>query len=167
MVGRRSEIEAMSARIEALEREVQRLAARAAAAGPLLDDARRLEELAERAERLSRATTVAVDELQKLTTRAGVGGARFRADINKVYQAASHGYVSLYFVAGRTAKIQIVVGPTNPPDEVVGEVNTVNDTNSSVGAVVRAGEFWGARFRGGWDAKGNGSGFVCVFTPLF
>jgi hypothetical protein len=166
-MGRRREIETMTARIEALEREVQRLSARTAAAGPLLDDARRLEELAGRAERCSRATTVLVDELQGLTTRAGVGGARFRAEINKVYQASSHGYASLYFQGGRTAKIQIVVGTTSPPDEVVGEVNTVNDLNPSTGAVIRAGEFWGARFRDGWDAKGNGSGFVCVFTPLF
>ncbi|GAA5202073.1 hypothetical protein GCM10023322_83240 [Rugosimonospora acidiphila] len=166
-MSRRDEIEAMTARIEALEREVQRLSARTAAAGPLLDDARRLEELAERAERLTRATTVAVDGLRGLTAQAGVGEARFRAEINKVYQATSPGYVSLYFVGGRTGVIQLVVGTTNPPDEVVGEVNTLNDLNSSAGAIVRTGEFWGARFRGGWDVKRNGSGFVCVFTPLF
>ncbi|GIH17739.1 ABC transporter C-terminal domain-containing protein [Rugosimonospora africana] len=167
-MGRRSEIEAMTARIEALEREVQRLSARTAAAGPLLDDSRRLEELAERAERLSRDTTVAIDELTGLATRAAVGGApRFRAEINKVYRATSLGFVSLYFVGGRTGCIQIVAGTTDPPDEVVGEVNTMSDISSSAGAVVRAGEFWGARFRGGWNARGNGSGFVCVFTPLF
>ena len=114
-----------------------------------------------RAERLCHATTAAVTGLQSLTDRSGVATPRFRAKLDTVYRAETLGYVSLYFVGGRTDKVELLVGPGTPPAESVGQVNTTNDINSSVGAIVRPGEYWLAR------SKNSSSACVCLFTPLF
>jgi hypothetical protein len=81
---------------------------------------------------------------------------RFQAALDTVYRAKSFGYVAVYFVTGRTARMRLLVGPENPPTTSVG-------SGDYIGGIVRPGEYWmAATHRPGLKA-----GFECVFTPLF
>ena len=94
-------------------------------------------------------------------TKSGTG--RFEAALDTVYQATTYGYVAVYFVGGRTARMHLLVGPQSPPTTSVGYANSGSEINSYMGTLVRPGEYWmAATHRPGMKA-----GFECVFTPLF
>ncbi|WP_433271934.1 hypothetical protein ACQPZF_14540 [Actinosynnema sp. CS-041913] len=100
------------------------------------------------------------DRVAHLTGLLGTllqGEDRFQAALNTVYQARTSGYVAVYFVGGRTARMRLLTGPQSPPTTSVGYGDTY------VGGVVRAGEFWMAATH----RPGIKAGFECVFTPLF
>jgi hypothetical protein len=136
-----------------LESRVEELETRVA---QLLEDNGRVPELAERAENALKA-------LAKLAEPAGLTEQRFEANLDTVYQATTYGYVAVYFVGGRTARMHLLVGPTSPPTTSVGYANSGSDINSYMGTIVRPGEYWmAATHRTGMKA-----GFECIFTPLF
>jgi hypothetical protein len=136
-----------------LESRVEELEARVA---QLLEDNGRVPELADRAENALKA-------LAKLAEPAGLTEQRFEANLDTVYQAATYGYVAVYFVGGRTARMHLLVGPTSPPTTSVGYANSGSEINSYMGTIVRPGEYWmAATHRTGMKA-----GFECIFTPLF
>lgn len=148
--------EALYARIQELEGRVERLTG---LLGNLLDDDDRHTRLTDLAERTGAA-------LRALETRAeplGIGAARFEAALDTVYRATSHGYVAVYFVGGRTARMRLLVGPQSPPTTSVGYANSGSDINSYMGTVVRPGEYWMAATHN----PGMKAGFECVFTPMF
>lgn len=82
--------------------------------------------------------------------------------IGVVHRAEATGYVSLYFVGGRTATVRLLVGWGDPQTECICEANTRNDLNSYAGGIVRKDEYWTLESK-----LGDRSGFECVFTPLF
>ena len=136
-----------------LESRVEELETRVA---QLLEDNGRVPELAERAENALKA-------LAKLAEPAGLTEQRFEANLDTVYQATTYGYVAVYFVGGRTARMHLLVGPTSPPTTSVGYANSGSEINSYMGTIVRPGEYWmAATHRTGMKA-----GFECIFTPLF
>jgi hypothetical protein len=100
--------------------------------------------------------------LRERATAAGVGLPRVRLDFGAVHRAEVTGYVSLYFVGGRTNKMRLLVGWNDPPADCIGEVNTTNGEQTYAGGIVRQGEYWTVA-----SNHGNRSGFECVFTPLF
>jgi hypothetical protein len=100
------------------------------------------------------------ERLDRLTM-TGVG--RFEAALDTVYQATCHGYVAVYFVGGRTARMHLLVGTQSPPTTSVGYANSGSEINSYMGTVVRPGEYWMAATH----KPGMKAGFECVFTPLF
>ena len=162
MFGRGREVDELQAKIDAMEQQIAELAGATAAARPLLEDARRLEELAERAARSRQDTEATLDGLQRAVAATGLRKPRARLPLNAVHRADVLGYVSLYYNAGFTDDIQLLVGDEDPPTEIACEANTRNDINSYAGAIVRPGEYWMVQSK-----KGDQSGFVCVFTPLF
>ncbi|WP_033438151.1 hypothetical protein [Saccharothrix sp. NRRL B-16314] len=148
--------DALYARVQELEGRVERLTG---LLGTLLDDGdrhARLIELAERAEGALRA-------LEARSGLMGIGEPRFQAALDTVYQAKTFGYVAVYFVGGRTARVRLLIGPHNPPDTSVGCANSGSDINSYIGGIVRPGEYWMAATH----RPGLKSGFECLFTPLF
>jgi hypothetical protein len=153
----REELAALRARVDQLEKEVQHLRAATELARPLLDDAGRLAGWAEEARRLNEATSAAADTMRALTAAAGIGQPRFRPRLNKVYQAKTPGYVGVGFVGGRTGRVEIVVGASNPPTQPV----TWTWPDGYAGTIVRAGEYWMLR------AQDQTLGYRCVFGPLF
>jgi hypothetical protein len=146
----RSGNEALFARVQELEGRVERLTG---LLGNLLDDEdrhARLNDLATRAETALRA-------LEQRAELAGIGAPRFKAALDTVYQATTFGYVAVYFVGGRTARMRLLIGPQSPPTTSVGYAD------SYLGGIVRPGEYWvAATHRPGMKAD-----FECVFTPLF
>lgn len=156
------ELKEMQARIERLEQHVARLSGAMMAAGPLLADSRRLEELAGRAGQLSAAADGALAALGERAAAAGVGLPRSRPDFGTVHRAEATGYVSAYFVGGWNDKLRLLVGWDDPPTECICEANTTNDLNSYVGGIVRKGEYWTIACK-----RPTKLGFECVFTPLF
>jgi hypothetical protein len=158
----KDELNALQERVAQLEAHIAQLTAAVAPARALLDDSRRLEELGERAARLSAAADSALLGIQQLATSTGVALPRTRPAFNTVYQAEATGYVSLFFTGGRTDILQLLAGPDNPPTECICEANTRNDLNSYAGGIVRKGEYWTVVSR-----TGLRSGVECVFTPLF
>ena len=114
----------------------------------------RIEQLEGRVEQL----TGLLGELTgKEERRAWFAEPRFPAALDTVYLARTLGYVSVYFVTGRTARVRLLVGPQDPPTTSVGYV-----ASSYLGGVVRPGEFWMAATH----KPGLKTGFECVFTPL-
>jgi len=89
---------------------------------------------------------------------ARVGQQRFMVELNTVYHATSFGHVAVYFVGGRTARVRLLVGQSNPPATSVGHA----DASSSIGGIVRPGEYWMVATR----RPGVKAGFEGVFTPL-
>jgi hypothetical protein len=148
--------DALYARVQELEGRVERLTG---LLGTLLDDGdrhARLTELAERAEGALRA-------LEARSGAVGIGEPRFQAALDTVYQAKTFGYVAVYFVGGRTARMRLLIGPQNPPTASAGSASASSGVNSYIGGVVRPGEYWmAATHRPGLKA-----GFECVFTPIF
>ncbi|XVS66777.1 hypothetical protein ACQPYE_12155 [Actinosynnema sp. CA-299493] len=143
--------EALHARIQELEGRVDQLTG---LLGNLVEDEERharLIELAERAEGALRS-------LEGRAASAGIGEPRFPAALDTIYQAKTFGYVSVYFVSGRTAQVRLLVGPQDPPTTSVGYV-----ASGYLGGVVRPGEFWLAATH----KPGLKTGFECVFTPVF
>jgi hypothetical protein len=148
--------DALYARVQELEGRVEHLTTRM---GALLDDEdrhARLTELATRAEGTLRA-------LEALAEPVGVGEPRFEAALDTVYRATTYGYVSVYFVGGRTARMRLLVGPQSPPTTSVGYANSSGEINSYMGGIVRPGEYWMAATH----RTGINAGFECIFTPLF
>lgn len=148
MFGSRDDV--LHSRVQELEARVKYLTD---VVGTLLQDE-------ERHTRLTELTARADGALRALEARAasvGVGEPRFQAALDTVYQAKTSGYVAVYFVGGRTARMRLLVGPQNPPTTSVGH------TDSYVSGVVRPGEFWMAAT----PRPGMKAGFKCVFTPLF
>jgi hypothetical protein len=87
---------------------------------------------------------------------------RFEAALDTVYQAATYGYVAVYFVGGRTARMHLLVGNQSPPTTSVGYANSGSEINSYMGTIVRPGEYWMAATH----KPGLNAGFECIFTPL-
>lgn len=152
----------MQDRIAQLEDRIGQLIAALAATRPLLEDSLRLEDATIRVGQLAAAADTALLGLQERAKTAGVGLARSRPTFDTVHRAEVTGYVSLYFVGGRTNKIELLVGREDPPTDCVGELNTTNGPTTYVGGIVRQGEYWTLVCR-----HGNTSGYQCVFTPLF
>lgn len=152
----RSRDEALYARMQELEGRVERLTG---LLGNLLDDEDRHARLTDLTERTGAA-------LRALETRAeavGIGGPRFEAALDTVYHARTHGYVAVYFVGGRTARMRLLVGRQSPPTTSIGYANSSSEINSYMGGIVRPGEYWMAATH----HPGMKAGFECVFTPLF
>ena len=59
-----------------------------------------------------------------------------------MYRAKSHGYVAVYFVGGRTARMRLLVGTQSPPTTSVGYANSGSEINSYMGVSVHPGEYW-------------------------
>ncbi len=101
-------------------------------------------------------------ELQQQVNKNGARQRRTRASLNQVHHADETGYVALYFIGGRTDTVQLLMGPTNPPEICVSELNCQAGINSYAGGVVRQGEYWMAE-----SALGEDSGVRCCYTPFF
>ena len=154
MLGSRDE--ALYARVQELEGRVERLTG---LLGNLLDEDDRHARLTDLAER----TGAALRTLETRAESAGIGEPRFEAALDTVYRAKSHGYVAVYFVGGRTARMRLLVGTQSPPTTSVGYANSGSEINSYMGGIVRPGEYWMATTH----RPGMKAGFECVFTPLF
>ncbi|PSL53756.1 hypothetical protein B0I31_108203 [Saccharothrix carnea] len=148
--------EALYARVLELEGRVERLTG---LLGKLSDDEERYARLHELAERADGALL----SLEGRAAAAGIGEPRFQATLDTIYRARTFGYVAVYFVGGRTARVRLLVGPESPPTVSVGCADSSSDLNSYIGGVVRPGEFWTAST----PRPGQKTGFECVFTPLF
>jgi hypothetical protein len=147
---------ALYARVQELEGRVERLTT---SLGALLDDEERYTRLTDLAER----TGAALRALEEQAEQVGIGESRFEAALDTVYRATTYGYVAVYFVGGRTARMRLLVGPQSPPTTSVGYANSGSEINSYMGGIVRPGEYWmAATHRHGMKA-----GFECIFTPLF
>lgn len=157
-----STFRALESRVEELRQQVDRLAAENSVLRALAADALKLEDLAERAQRLSGAAGEAMAALNAQAGETGVARERSKVEVNTVYQAEVTGYVSAYFHGGFTDKIRLLVGPQDPPTEVMSTANTQNSINGYAGGLVRKGEFWMIESK-----KGSEGGFACLFTPLF
>lgn len=147
--------QALERRVVELERVVRTLTAQVDAARPLLDDTTRLETLTARAE-------AAADALAASTVPVPLGEG-FEGRIDTLYRAEVTGFVAVYFVTGRTAKVQLLVGPHDPPTRVVGVVNSSGSHDSYAGGIVRAGEYWAAASA----SRSPNLNFRVHFTPLF
>lgn len=89
-------------------------------------------------------------------------GEGFDGVLDTLYRAEVTGFVAVYFVTGRTAKVQLLAGPGNPPTRVVGVVDSRGSHQSYAGGIVRAGEYWVAA-----SASGRPNlNFRVHFTPL-
>lgn len=152
----RSRDEALYARLQELEGRVERLTG---ALGALLEDEERYARLTD----LSERTGAALRALETRAEQVGVGEARFEADLDTVYRAKTHGYVAVYFVGGRTARMRLLVGQQSPPTTSVGYANSSGEINSYMGGIVRPGEYWMAATH----SPGMKAGFECIVTPLF
>jgi len=146
---------ALHARVQELEGRVERLTG---LLGALLDDEDRHARLTDLAER----TGTALRALESRAESVGIGEPRFEAALDTVYRAKTHGYVAVYFVGGRTARMRLLVGPQSPPTTSVGYASGA-EINSYMGGIVRPGEYWMAATH----KPGMRAGFECVFTPLF
>jgi hypothetical protein len=158
----RAERNALQDRIEQLEKHVAELAETMTTARAMLADSRRLDELAARAGQLSAGADAALLALGERAAASGVGLPRLRPALGAVHRAEATGYVSLYFTGGRTGTLRLLAGWEDPPTECICETNTRNDLNSYAGGVVRKGEYWTVAGK-----HPEGSGYQCVFTPLF
>jgi hypothetical protein len=148
--------EALYARIQELEGRVERLTG---LLGNLLDDDDRHARLTDLAER----TGAALRALETRAESAGLAEPRFEAALDTIYHAKTYGYVAVYFVGGRTARMRLLVGQQSPPTTSVGQANAGSEINSYMGGIVRPGEYWmAATHRPGMNA-----GFECIFTPIF
>lgn len=148
--------EALHARVLELEGRVERLSGLLTKLAEGEERYARLQALAERADGALRS-------LEGRATAVGIGKPRFQASLDTVYHAGEFGYVAVYFVGGRTARVRLLVGPESPPTTSVGYADSSADLNSYVGGVVRPGEFWMVATH----RPGMTTGFECVFTPLF
>lgn len=103
------------------------------------------------------------DRVERLAGLFGTGAGRFEAALDTVYRAPTYGYVAVYFVGGRTARMHLLVGSESPPTTSVGYANSGSEINSYMGTVVRPGEYWMAATH----KPGMNAGFECIFTPMF
>ena len=122
----------------------------------------------EQQEALERRVAELERVVQTLITRAeppavpAPPGAGFEGRLDTLYRAEATGFVAVYFVTGRTAKVQLLVGPGDPPTRVVGVVDSRGSHQSYAGGIVRAGEYWVAA-----SASGRPNlNFRVHFTPL-
>jgi len=159
----KAELKLLEDRIAELDNRVRQLTELVAPAQALLDDSRRLEEMAGQAKRLSAAADTALQTLSERAEAAGVGQPRTRPAPGVVHRAEVTGYVSVFFTGGRTDTLRLLVGWDDPPTECVSEANTFNDLNSYAGGIVRKGEYWTLA---GTHTGKKSFGFECVFTPL-
>lgn len=158
----KSTVRALESKVEALQQHVDRLAAENDVLRPLAADTLKLDDLAERAQRLSGAAGEAMAALNAQAGEAGIARERSEVELNTVYQAETTGYVCVYYRGGFTDKVELLVGTQDPPIEVTCTANTTNGINSYCSAIIRKGEHWMVKSR-----KGRDSGFACTFTPLF
>lgn len=159
MAGRKREDPEVAARLGAIEQQLTALTGDLETIRPVLTDVGRLEELAERAGRLSSVVEQSVTAMQSTVEAAGLMGARAGPAFNEVYRTDVAGYISAYFTGGRTDTVRLLVGAENPPAECV--YIAESRLNTYAGAVVRPGEYWQVR-----SNVGQQSGFTCTFTPF-
>lgn len=154
------EREALQEQIDELRADVERLRSEDAMAQRLLDDATLVETLGEEASRVSAAAEATLAQLRDATASSGMHQPRFTPEWNEVYCAEVGGLVVAWMDSGRTDKISLLVGPDNPPNELVCYGNSRNDINPFLCGLVRPGEHWMLE-----SAVGSGSGWKAVFTP--
>jgi hypothetical protein len=159
----KGELKLLQDRIAELEKRVGQLTEMVAPARALLDDSRRLEQLAGQARRLSAAADAALLGLSERAAAAGAGQPRIRPAFGVVHRAEVTGYVSVFFTGGRTDTLRLLAGWDDPPTECICEANTFNQLNSYAGGIVRKGEHWTLA---GTHTGKKSLGYECVFTPL-
>lgn len=152
MFGSRRQVEALTARVSALEEQVAALSAELDRARPLLADTARLEALTHGAE-------TALAALESRAEPLRVPGDRFDGRLNTLYRAGTTGFVAIYFTTGWNAQVELRVGTQPPPTRVVGALNA----EGYAGGIVRGGEYWVAHA----DHDRAGDSFKVHFTPLF
>lgn len=86
---------------------------------------------------------------------------RTRPALGEVHRAPTIGFLSIYFVGGRTGTVELLVGDTPQPRTRIGYLNSGADIGSYIGAVIRAGEYWIAATK-----RPDKIAVECVFTPL-
>jgi hypothetical protein len=128
----------------------------------LLQEARRLDELTRHVFAMTEDLEAALKDLHDRAAGDGARHERVEVKLNQVYRADMTGYVSAFFVGGYTDKLELLVGPEDPPTSCICALNTTNDLNSYAGGIVRPGEYWMAKSK-----RGDKSGVKCVFTPVF
>jgi hypothetical protein len=160
----KAELKLLQERVEDLENRVAPLTEMVAPARALLDDTWRLEDLAERAKRLSAAADAPLAGVGERAAAAGMAQDRVRPALDVVHRAEVTGYVSVFFTGGRTDTLRLLVGWSDPPTECVCEANAFSDLNSYAGGIVRKGEYWTLA---GTHTGKKSSGYECVFTPLW
>ena len=74
---------------------------------------------------------------------------RVRVPLNEVQYAESRVFISLWFDGGHTDIVNLYIGLSQDDAELVGTLNTVNQFNGSVSALVRTGEYWWAESKRG------------------
>jgi septal ring factor EnvC (AmiA/AmiB activator) len=163
MFGTRKTIEKLEREVSELRGEVSRLATELTRVRPLLADAQQVERSLADLERLRLAARAACDEMNSHVDAVQLHQARHTVPLNSVRFAKVTGYVALYFDGGRTDVVRLLVGPDDPPENCVCEANSSYKINSYAGGIVRAGEYWKAESKVG----ATGTGFICVFTPLY
>ncbi len=126
-----------------------------------LQDARQASEIKEAVARLKAEIEKTAEQLTARARGEAAQQKRFKAALNRVYQAEWTGYVSIFFTGGWTDTASLRVGPTNPPQNIVSILNCQNDINSYAGGVVRQGEYWMAESK-----RGEKSGVECIYTPF-
>jgi hypothetical protein len=147
--------QALERRVVELEHMVRTLTAQVDAVRPLLADTSQLAALTARAETAAKAM-----EARTMPVPLGDG---FEGRLDTLYRAEVTGFVAVYFVTGRTAKVQLLVGPANPPTRLVGVVDSRGSQNSYAGGIVRPGEYWTAAS----TSRNPNLNFRVHFTPLF
>jgi hypothetical protein len=101
-------------------------------------------------------------DLQQRLRSGAAQQPREMARLNQVYHSPFTGYVALFFTGGYTDRVQLLMGPTNPPEFCVCRLNCQGDVNSYAGGIVRQGEYWLAQ-----SQIGEESGVECCYTPFF
>ena len=145
---------ALSARVDELERGHGAVAA-------LASDAGRLEALTAEADGLAARVTGAVEAAKALADGSSVDQPRWTPEWNKVYRADGLVLVVAWMYSGRNDRVDLLVGPADPPDQLVARGNSSNDINSFVCGVVRPGEQWMLR-----SQVGERTGWESVVTPI-
>lgn len=119
------------------------------------------EALSAQIERLQREMAELREQVTQLTTVDPNGAEdRFGVALNTSYQAPTTGYLSVSATDGRSGLVELLVGYSDPPDELVATANS-GTSRGYLGAVIREGEWFLL------DAGGKQPAFRCVFTPFF
>jgi hypothetical protein len=100
--------------------------------------------------------------LAPFTASSGARAAPERVALQQVQQARSLGLVFAWFDGGGTDVAEVRVGLTDPPQTVVGRINSRSRLNTAVAALVRPGEWWTVTSEVGPED----SGVTVIYTAL-
>ena len=162
----RGEIEQLKAMLEGAEIDPSRRMALllSAIGGELETKLRQASKQATEASALVTEMKSLREQARTLSQPEAVAAKRFKGNLNRVYKPQWTGYACLYFDGGTTDIVQLLVGPKEPPEECICQLNTRNEINSYAGGVIRAGEYWVAKSK--YSQEWTPSGVCCVFTPF-